>query len=83
MHFTEKGDKQKELLKECIKLADDIKDLIPRDLNEIKIIQYVLSLNLFENEELVEVLGEINMEYDLEKLGIAAYTPRTKKNRGL
>ena len=83
MHFTEKGDKQKELLKECIKLADDIKDLIPRDLNEIKIIQYVLSLNLFENEELVEVLGEINMEYDLEKLGIAAYTTKTKKNRVL
>ena len=79
MHFTELGEKEKELLKKCIGLTDRIRNLSTDDLKEIKIIQRVLAMDLFENEELEEVLGEINMEFDLEMLAVATQTLAEKK----
>ena len=79
MHFTELGEKEKELLKKCIGLTDRIRNLSTDDLKEIKIIQRVLAMDLFENEELEEVLGEINMEFDLEMLAVATQALAEKK----
>ena len=80
LHYMETGSKQKELLRKCIGLTPKIKNLSKEDQKAIKTIQTVLAIDLFKDKkELSEIIGEINMEFNLEKLALAAHIAGIRK----